>query len=296
MKIDSHTVEEIASSIRFVDYAIGIFAELPTKNAVKKAIKRERLWINGKLAQTGNWVKVNDQIELHEGIRRKPQPYWLKIEIVHEDDHLVVVHKPAGLPVNGNRFKTLENCLVDQTQPSTKPDALEWALPVHRLDSPTSGLVIFAKTQAARRAFDEMLQRRQITKTYHAVVQGKPNSQEIQLDIEKKKAHSSLEVIKSVPSLQNEWISLVKLEPKTGRTHQLRFHCASIGHPIVGDKTYGLEGNILKHKGLFLCATGLSFIHPISNQQLNLKLDIPEKFNSYLNREEKRWNKFRNAN
>ena len=82
------------------------------------------------------------------------------------------------------------------------------------------------------------------------------------------------------------------MSPKTGRTHQLRIHLSSIGFPIVGDKLYGDEGNILEGKGLFLAALALEFKHPITGEVLNLDIEIPHKFNSLLEREARRWEKF----
>lgn len=292
MILATHRVEKIFESKRMVDYAIGIFSQTPTKNAVKKALKREQLFINGTLAHSGDWVRLGDTIEFHSGRLSKPKAYLLDIPLIYQDDFLAVVHKPAGMPVSGNRFKTLENCLVDTLPLPDVDDALLWPLPVHRLDSPTSGLVVFAKTQECRRLLDQLFQEKEISKVYYAVVQGKPVNRRIDISIDGKKAHSNLEVIETVPSLQNEWLSLIKLKPETGRTHQLRIHCSQIGHPIVGDKLYGKEGDLLKHKGLFLCAGELGFVHPITSKKLALKLPIPEKFISYLKREKRRWEKF----
>ncbi len=82
---------------------------------------------------------------------------------------------------------------------------------------------------------------------------------------------------------------MVLLEPKTGRTHQLRKHCAEIGHPIVGDQLYGESGNVMKHKGLFLVATSLQFTHPISGEQMDISIPVPAKFEALMKRENRRF-------
>lgn len=84
----------------------------------------------------------------------------------------------------------------------------------------------------------------------------------------------------------------MELEPKTGRTHQLRIHCSSIGHPILGDKLYGNEGSILKHKGLFLAAIYLKFNHPITNELLEVEITTPANFLKRLENEKRRYIKY----
>lgn len=286
--VGSHTVHQVAPASRLVDFCIGLFPQLPTKNAVKKAIKRKEIEHNGAVGATGNWINSGDLLRLLDREAKLPKAFPLSIEIVHEEDAFAVVFKPSGLRINGNQFSTLENALVDQLTLSNAPDALKWGRPVHRLDSATSGLVIIAKTHAAHRIFGEQFTNREIKKQYHAIVQGTPENQYIAFDIDGKSAATELTVLSSVPSLRNETISMLLLEPKTGRTHQLRKHCGEIGHPIVGDQLYGRAGNVMKHKGLFLVATSLEFLHPITHEKLLISAPIPPKFEALLAREKRR--------
>ena len=164
---------------------------------------------------------------------------------------------------------------------------------MHRLDNQTSGLLIIAKTAKVIVALGDMFKDNQIHKTYHAIVCGQLNGVGvINSPIDGLESESSYETIKIVSSLKNQFVSLVKVSPKTGRTHQIRKHMQSIGHPIMGDKLYGEAKNVLTGKGLFLTSTGISFIHPITNKQLVLAIDLPNKFSSLLEREERRWNQF----
>lgn len=290
--LESHTVSQSVSNVRLVDYCIGLFPQLPTRNAVKKAMKREEVLLNEVIGTTGMWVKQNDVIQFVDPRKRLPKPFPLVIDVVHEEDDFAIVFKPAGLVVSGNLHRTLENALIDQLTPSKAADGFKWARPVHRLDGATSGLVILAKTLSAHHHFGKQFEARTIQKEYHAVVQGSPKNQMISLPVDGKSAESSLSVLSTVPSLQNEHLSLVKLSPKTGRTHQLRIHCAEIGHPIVGDQLYGESGNVMKHKGLFLAATSLTFEHPKSGNAMTVSAPIPIKFHALLEREERRFNRF----
>lgn len=287
--VETHTVPEVTIPIRLVDYCIGIFAQTPTKNAVKKAMKRQELMYNSTLATTGAWVKENDIIQLVDPQLKLPKAFPLAIEIIHEEDAFAIVFKPAGLVINGNQFRTLENALIDQLSKSNAADALKWGRPVHRLDSATSGLVIIAKTLEAHRKFGDLFSSREIKKEYHAIVQGKPQNQIITTEIDGKSAESKLTVLSSVQSLRNEFLSHILLEPKTGRTHQLRIHCAEIHHPIVGDQLYGESGNVMKHKGLFLAATSLEFNHPLTNKPMKISASVPAKFEALMKREERRF-------
>lgn len=251
--------------------------------------------INGKIAHSSHWVAVGDVIELMDSEVKIPKIFGLKLEIIFEDEYIAVVNKPAGFPVSGNRFKTIQNALPGNIKPSQMPDAMKIPLPVHRLDLQTSGLLLIAKTKKSQMSLGKMFEEKSISKTYHALVAGMPESEKGEIDflVENKPSVSFFEKIETVPSLRSEAVTLLRLSPKTGRTHQLRIHCASIGHPIVGDKLYGESGKILKHKGLFLAATGLQFSHPISGVEINLSIDIPFKFSSLLEREKRRWEKFK---
>jgi len=291
--LKTHIVTEVIDNSRLSDYACGIFASLPSRKSVKKAIKRGEIRLNGELAQTGNWVHKDDTIELIDLELTPPKQYHLKLEVVFEDDYLAVINKPAGIVVSGNQFKTIANSLQGNITLSTQEDALKWAKPVHRLDSPTSGLLIIAKTAKALVNLGQQFENKTITKKYKAVVVGSsPTIGIIDTPINELKSFTNYSTIKIVDSLRNGNLSLVNLYPKTGRTHQLRIHLASLGFPIVGDQLYGVEGKTLQHKGLFLAAVEIEFNHPILNELVNVKIDIPKKFTSILNREQRRWEKY----
>ena len=105
-----------------------------------------------------------------------------------------------------------------------------------------------------------------------------PKEGKIETNVDDKKASSTYTVLESVPSKKYDCLNLVKLFPKTGRKHQLRIHLATIGNPILGDAEYGIEGLIVKGKGLYLHAYSLSFIHPFTNEKMNVMKDLPTKY------------------
>lgn len=278
---------------RFSDFACDKFDLLPSRKSVKKAIKKGELILNGEIATTGVWIKKNDLIELIDLELKAPKEYRLALDIIYEDEDIAVINKPSGISVSGNEFRTIENSLSGNITPSTKPDALKWPKPVHRLDNLTSGLLIIAKTINARITLGQMFEKKVIHKNYHAIVIGKtPSEGEVNIPISDKEASTRYETIQVVRSLKNDYLSLLKLTPLTGRTHQLRIHTSQSGFSILGDKLYGEPGKILKNKGLFLAATSLSFKHPITNVNLKLEINPPKNFMNRLANEQRRWDNY----
>ncbi len=288
-----HCVRSCDGKQRFLDYCLGLFEELPAKAGVKKAIAKGRLLLNGQKVESGRWLKAGDEITLISGLGKPPKVYERKISILFEDNHMAVIYKPAGMVASGNQFKTVANCLPFNLKESTEKSKLERPVPVHRLDAPTEGLLLIAKTINARMELYRQFEKRKILKEYSAIVQGKIERNFIMdSEIKGQTAFTRSEMVLTIPSLKNEHLSLLKLFPKTGRTHQIRIHLSQSGHPIVGDKLYGKKGNILRNKGLFLAAVGLTFEHPVLKKKMNFSISLPHKFQSLLEREERRWKKF----
>ncbi len=293
--LQSHIVPKEVERIRLSDYAPGVFTEfIPSRKGIKKAIKRGAIHVDGAPAESGRWVKPGQKIELVEEDKNLPKPFSLPLEIVYEDDFLAVVNKPAGLVVSGNQFRTLQNALPTNLRTSSEKDALQQMRPVHRLDSLTSGLVLIAKTALACQELGRQFELKTVKKRYQTIVMGNIASEgNIQTPIDGKEAHTDFYRLYQVPSLRNEYLSLLDVFPQTGRTHQIRIHLSSIGHPILGDKLYGPPENTLKGKGMFLCATELNFLHPIHQDFIKVQIEVPEKYGKTLEREATRWRKYR---
>jgi tRNA pseudouridine65 synthase/23S rRNA pseudouridine1911/1915/1917 synthase len=290
---DSHLVPEGICDMRLSDYARTAFPMIPSRKGASKAIKRGEIRINGTVACSADRVKAGQTLDWVDLQKRTPKAYRLKLEVVFEDDDLAVINKPPGIEVSGNKFKTVENALSGSLAPSSRPDALPWPRPVHRLDYSTSGLLLVAKTAGAQIFLNRQFEKRCIHKKYYAVVMGDvPDAGKIDAPINGLPARSEYVPVKTVPSLRSGHLTLVQLFPVTGRTHQLRIHMAAIGHPIVGDQKYGETGHILKGKGLFLAAVELCFPHPETKESIAVSIDRPPKFESMMKREKERWEKF----
>jgi len=290
--LEKHIVPQGDYHIRLQEYAGTVFEKLQTRSAVKKAIAKNTILINQQIADTGDWIKAGQVIELIALETAPKKIFQLQLQVVFEDDDMAIINKPAGFPTNGNYYKTIENALPFNLKTTSKKDALNFPKPVHRLDNPTSGILLIAKTKTAQISLHRQFEYKEIQKGYHAVVIGKtPTNGSIASPIKNQSALTLFETQKQVPALQNECLSLVKLKPKTGRTHQLRIHLSGLGFPIVGDKIYA-PNNVMMHKGLFLSATKISFLHPITNQKMEIEIEIPNKFNTYLEREHKRYLKY----
>ena len=212
------------------------------------------------------------------------------VDFAFQDAHLLIVNKPAGLLSVPGRGEDKQDCLSARIQ-QLFPDALV----VHRLDMATSGLMVFARGEAMQRELSRMFREREVTKRYVALVAGVlenevgeidlplivdwPNRPKSKVDYESGKPSLtryrllgiSFDTASPTQDERNLVISRVELEPITGRTHQLRFHLASIGHPIIGDTLY--DGR--KAERLMLHATHLAFDHPITAKPLYFQSDAP---------------------
>jgi 23S rRNA pseudouridine1911/1915/1917 synthase len=283
---------------------------------LQKLLKSGRILVNGQTRPASYRVRIGDEVAVSVPPPEPSHlaPEALPLEIVFEDQDLLVVNKPPGLVVHpgaGHRQGTLLNALVHHC-PELK-DIGEVSRPglVHRLDKDTSGLLVAAKTAQAHAALVAQFQAHAITKIYQALVWGRLPETEGRIEKEVgrhptarqkmsvharrgKPAVTFWRVLKEFPGP----LTLVQLSPQTGRTHQLRVHLASEGHPVLGDATYGggvsrltshpaLTGfKSLVHRQL-LHAWRLEITHPRTNEKLNWEAPLPEDFQVVVDRLEK---------
>lgn len=291
--IETHIVNDTISPIRLIDFITKVCNTIHSRSGIKKAIKRGQFNVDGKLAGEGVWLQAGQKIELIETNYKTPKIFKLPLSVVFEDEHISVVIKPSGYPVSGNHFKTIKNALLFNIRISTEADALKQPIPVHRLDSPTSGLLVIAKTSKAAIFLGQQFEKKLVKKRYRAIVSGRTSEEGIiDTAIESKKSITHYKLLKHGRSLHTEWMSVLDLFPETGRTHQLRIHLASIGFPILGDDKYGDVAVRLKGKGLFLSAVEISFVHPATGKLFQMKIKQPDKFDLFFDREQKRWKKY----
>lgn len=226
----------------------------------------------------------------------------IPLTVVHEDEHLAVVDKPAGMvvhPAPGNWTGTLVNALLGRGGQLSTAGGAERAGIVHRLDKETSGLLIVARTERAHRALGAALAARRVLRRYAAVSWGHLDRDELTIDrpvardprdrrrmaivAGGKKARTTL-----VRLARFDAVDLLRAHLHTGRTHQIRVHLASIGHPVIGDDTYGGGGArkvvALPPRRHFLHAAWLRFRHPVTGVELDLRSPLPDDLRPALAR------------
>ncbi|MCK5802360.1 MAG: RluA family pseudouridine synthase [Lentisphaeria bacterium] len=270
--------------------ALELFEEFPSKKSAYKAAKAGRILLDGEATSPNAPVAPGQTLTLlapHD----PPPVYDFPLTVLFEDESLAVIEKPPGIPVSGNYPRTVERALPANLQPSTAVDALPAPRPVHRLDAPTGGVLLTAKTASALANLSLQFEQREITKRYRAIVTGHLGGDgTIQTAVDGRSALTEYRAVLHARSLTTGWTTTVDLEPHTGRMHQLRIHMASIGHPILGDQQHS-EGKVLRGKGLFLWAVQIEFRHPDTAEQLCISVPEPPKFQAFRTREVRRWKK-----
>lgn len=276
---ETHIVPQLDSPIRMQEYGVGIFNATVTKSALKKALKKKYITVDGIVANTAIFIRGGETISITIPEEVSPKKKLIfPLKVLFEDEYLAVIHKPAGILVSGNSFKTIANALPQNLKRSKLPDAAT-PQPVHRLDYATTGILLVGKTSSSIRALNKLFENKEVKKSYYAVTIGEMKaSGRITTEVDDKKSQSNYLRIEFVSSVRFGKLNLLQLEPETGRRHQLRIHLSSIGNPILGDKDYGIEDLILNGKGLYLHAHTLEFQHPFTNEDLNLVDELPERF------------------
>ena len=221
----------------------------------------------------------------------------LKLEILYEDNHLIAVFKPAGVLVQPAEQKgpSLMGQVKKYLKEKYKKPGNVFLGLVHRLDRPVSGIILFAKTSKGAARISEQIREREMRKIYHAVVDGQMKSPSgtlrnfLKKDEEKRIAKIVKEREGDLAELDYETvktngkISLLKIELKTGRFHQIRVQLSAIGHPIVGDKKYGSKEQ-LSNGSIALCATELTFETATTGETKKIGIDWPEGWREFLSR------------
>lgn len=281
-----------------VDKLIAAELDELSRAAVQRLIKEQLVTVNATPTKASYRLEVGDVISVRlpppQSIEIHPEP--MPLIIVYEDDGLIVVDKPAGMvthPAYGHTSGTLVNALLAHHPPLAQVGEPGRAGIVHRLDKDTSGLIVIAKTQAIRQELQALFKARQVHKVYLALVEGHPQPEQglieatIGRDPNNRKRMAVLRTGRDAITAYQvlEYLdrhSLVRAEPKTGRTHQIRVHMASIRHPIVGDRVYGYRKQRLPLKRHFLHAQQIRFRHPQSGQLTEFRADLPPELATLL--------------
>jgi len=237
------------------------------------------------LVQSGEWVEVDDVLaQAGSGLAAETP---VEFAIAYEDEHLLVVDKPAGVvvhPARGHWSGTLAQALEGRV--SGGEDSWRAGI-VHRLDRDTSGLLVVAKNDAVHRALKSMLSARRLRREYLALVDGHPSARTGTIDApigrhrrdrklmsidsdEPREARTHFEIERSLPAT-----ALLRVVLETGRTHQIRVHLAAIGHPVCGDPQYGTAGQLGLSRQ-FLHAARLAFEHPVTREPIDVTSPLPD--------------------
>ena len=268
---------------------------LYSRSYIQRLIQHGHIRVNDKVTlksailQTGDLITIS--IPSPTPLGTKPIPQDIVVEIIYTHKDFLIINKPAGLLVHATNKESETFTLVDwliQTFPTlTHIGTLERPGIVHRLDQYTSGLMIIPCTQEAYTLFGNLFQQREIKKTYLAVVQGHPDREGmIDLPIARNPIHRNKMTHKDptgraaityyhvVEYFADANATLLELTPITGRTHQIRVHCAAIGHPIIGDTVYGQPSKLIPRQALH--AYKLSFV--FKNEEYVFQAEPPNNF------------------
>lgn len=288
---------------------------------IQQLMEQKKITVNGNVPKPSLRLRGGEQILITGEVELPPLKAFaedIPLDVVYEDESIAVINKAAGMSVHagsgkgeaGNRG-TMVNALLHRFNHLSEIGGELRPGIVHRLDKETSGLVIVAKSDLAHRKLAEQFARREVKKTYIALVHGwmKTSKGTVNAAISRdpvRRARMTTRHSQSKPGRQaiTHWkvtkqmegaygkFSLLEVKIETGRTHQIRVHLSSLGHPIVGDTLYGAAGKLLSYGGTgskpaslernFLHASEIQFEHPISNRPLAFQQPLPDELKDFL--------------
>jgi len=285
-----------------------------TRSKIKKLIDADKVTIDGVPVKANHLVRPGEVVHVAFPTRVETDviPEEIPLDIIYEDEFLLVVNKPAGMvvhPAYGNLTGTLVNALLAHCNSLSSVGGGQRPGLVHRLDKDTSGLLVVAKDDVTHVALAKQLSERKIEREYRAIVWGhlREKSNRIEASLmrhpkdrlkmivhdEGKHAVTHYEVLEELPLT-----TYIKLNLETGRTHQIRVHMASIGHPVFSDATYGGRGKQLaglnhnkrnfanrllkEFRRQMLHARTLSFLHPATKEIMRFEAPLPEDMKNLL--------------
>ena len=277
-------------------------SEGKTRSFVKKLFDGGQVKINGKIAKPAHSIKVGESVEITypEAVQYCAKPEDIPIDIIYEDDDLAVVNKPQGMTVhlgNGNIDGTLVNALLYKLDSLSAVNGVIRPGIVHRIDKDTSGLLVVAKNDKAHLSLSKQIEEKTCKRTYLALLEGnlKDDSGTVTTYIgrspQDRVKMAVVEPDKGKLAITNycverryEGYTLCRFDLKTGRTHQIRVHAKYLGHPVVGDKVYGIKKQKFKLNGQLLHAFRLSFVHPTTLREMTFEAPLPDYFIEILNK------------
>ena len=291
-----------------LDQALAAFLPGYSRAALQRLLRRGLVRLAGEKARSSYRVRGGErvQIDLPEPEASTLLAEPLPLEVLHEDADLIVINKRPGMAVHpgaGVRRGTLVNALLHHCRDLSGVGGVERPGIVHRLDRDTSGVIVVAKHDAAHRSLAAQFKARTVRKSYEALVWGRPRTAAGLIDApigRHPTARVRMAVRPQGRAARTAWrvaeplgpLTLLDLRPETGRTHQIRVHLASIGHPIVGDPLYGgrsmrgapppVRALLESYQGLALHARELAFDHPRDGRRVVLQAARPADLEALL--------------
>ncbi len=283
-----------------IDKAVAAVHTELSRAYVQQLIENGHVTVSGRQVRAGYKLKPGDSVAVlvPEPVMPEAVPQEIPLDIVYEDGSVLVINKPAGMvvhPAAGNYEDTLVNALLHHCGDSLS--AIGGVLRpgiVHRIDKDTTGLLIVAKGDHAHQHLSAQLKTRTLSRKYYALVHGNVKEDTGTVDVplgrdprDRKKmavvkvggreAVTHFEVVERFGQY-----TLVRCKLQTGRTHQIRVHMRHIGHPIAGDKTYGVKKEPFQLSGQLLHAGEIGFVHPETEEEMTFSVPMPEAFERVL--------------
>ena len=272
-----------------------------SRSQVKLQIDSQRALVNGKPRKAGFLVKNGDNVSLSfskEILEINAEAENIPLEVVYEDDDFAIINKPQGMvvhPAPGAYNHTLVNALLYYFENlSTGSDKIRPGI-VHRIDKDTSGLLVVAKNDKAHESLAKQIAEHSCFRHYLALLEGnlKTDTGTVDTFIARSQNDRKMMAVSqdgkraithyNVLERYGDYC-LVEFVLETGRTHQIRVHSKHLGHPIVGDKTYGIKNQKFKLDGQLLHAYKLELTHPTTGKRMSFECKIPDYFTKILNK------------
>lgn len=279
-----------------VDKCLSALIDSLSRSYIQKMVREGQVTVNGEIVKGSYRLKAEDIVafSLPEAVEPDIEPEDIALDILYEDTDVIVVNKPKGMvvhPAAGHYSGTLVNALMYHCgeQLSGINGVMRPGI-VHRIDMDTTGSVIVCKNDAAHQSIAEQLKNHSITRCYHAICLGVLKDDEGIIDMpigrhptdRKKMAVNERNGKRAVTHYRVlrrfEKYSYIECRLETGRTHQIRVHMAAIGHPLLGDETYGNAKCPFKLQGQVLHAKTLGFVHPTTGEYIEVDAPLPEYF------------------